>query len=158
MFLSLKTCCSILNLHRTKKLTKDELPTLYVMEGMNLKQACKQHLHQQHNSPDLDRMRTSGSSLHLLLTMSRMPSHCSLQSRPCVIYMDTMDIQDYNQREPNTVRLANSIYSFNVQDIGMYSEQQGMPLTKYRETKILMEKKVWSITSVSGPFFRHFLD
>jgi hypothetical protein len=128
--------------------------------GMNSKQACKQHLHQQHNSPNLGRMRTSESSLHLLLTMSRMPSHCSLQSRPCVIYMDTMGIQDYNQREPNTVRLANSIYSFNVQDIGMYSEQQqhGTPLTRYRETKIFMEKKVWSINSVSGPFFRHFLD
>lgn len=77
--------------------------------GMNSKQACKQHLHQQHNSPNLGRMRTSESSLHLLLTMSRMPSHCSLQSRPCVIYMDTMGIQDYNQREPNTVRLTLSM-------------------------------------------------
>ena len=125
--------------------------------GINLKQACEQHLHQQHNSPNLDRMRTSGFSLHLLLTMSRMPSHCSLQSRPCANYMDTMGIQDYYQHESNTVRLATSIYSFNVQDTGMYSEQQqhGTPLTRNRETKILMEKKVWSFSCSFS--FRPFL-
>lgn len=74
--------------------------------GINLKQACKQHLHQQHNSPNLDQMRTSKSSLHLLLTMSRMPSHCSLQSRPCANSMDTMGIQEYYQHEPNTSEIS----------------------------------------------------